>query len=75
MKGLIPILIGLLVVGCGNKTSKPEAKAKPMVTLAVDIREKIAIPNASPVSPNANKQSGNPMPRAIQNIDLGKIQE
>ena len=25
MKVLIPILIGLLVVGCGKKTSKPEA--------------------------------------------------
>ena len=32
MKALIPILIGLLVVGCGKKTSKPEAKAKPPST-------------------------------------------
>ena len=28
MKVLIPILIGLLVVGCGKETSKPETKAK-----------------------------------------------
>ena len=28
MKVLIPIVIGLLVVGCGKKTSKPEAKTK-----------------------------------------------
>ena len=27
MKTLISIVIGLLVVGCGKKTSKPEAKA------------------------------------------------
>ncbi len=32
MKVLIPILIGLLVVGCGKKTSKPEAKANPPST-------------------------------------------
>ena len=32
MKTLIPILIGLLVVGCGKKTSKPEAKANPPST-------------------------------------------
>ena len=28
MKTLITILIGLLVVGCGKKSSKPETKAK-----------------------------------------------
>ena len=32
MKALIPILIGLLFVGCGEKTSKPEANVKPPST-------------------------------------------
>ena len=33
MKTLIPIVIGLLVVGCGQKTSKPEAKPPKELTL------------------------------------------
>ena len=72
MKVLIPIVIGLLVVGCGKKTSKPEAKANPPSTSPAqeannnqpktDPTPKLEKENAEPPKAEPKVEAKNPEP-------------
>ena len=67
MKVLIPILIGLLVVGCGEKTSKPEAKTtSPSTSPAQEAN------NTQPKTNQNHKTGENPEPQKVM-FDWSKV--
>ena len=67
MNVLIPILIGLLVVGCGKKTSKPEAKTtSPSTSPAQEAN------NTQPKTNQNHKTGENPEPQKVM-FDWSKV--